>query len=975
MPSHNPRQKAPRRFRLQEHLGLLFTVLVLASGLAIAYAGYRMTARTAISAVNHLADSVSRTVASETTNSVRLPVQAFVSLLVQGELPAAQNLQERLAVLPALQDILNVYPIVEAAYAGYADGGFFLVRPLRTPSALASFDAPADTALLVQSNDPAGNTFRAEYLFYDRDLRLLERRPQTYTGFDPRNRPWYREAAQERRLISGAPYVFFTTQEIGTTFAQNAGGGAVVGADIGLSRLSKVLAAELPSKGAQIVLFRPDGSLVAAADGMLVQDGRTLRLRVPGEFPDVVRLGMQAYREGRRGRFPQADAVGRGWELSVQEFSFSDAAKNVLLLAVPRDEILADAMLFVRWTALITLGVLLFSIPVIWLAARAIARPLGALADKARRIEEFHLDEVEENIHSGVTEIHTLSQGMHRMQDNIKKFLSITGAISAERDFHLLLERVLRETLDVAAADGGMVALLDEERNCFKEGSACWLERSNGRMAQCRMLDCAEPDITLPPYQALQADDFVRTAITREDRRSTVDFLAPGFGDPDIVQVDVLCLPLRDRMGQNLGVLALFKAMAPGSNSFQDAQVAFIKALAGTAAIALENQSLLKAQRDLRDALVHILAGAIDAKSPYTGGHCQRVPIIFQMLAKAACDVTEGPLKDYTLTPDNWEEARLAAWLHDCGKVTTPEYVVDKATKLETICDRIHEVRTRFEVLKRDAEIASLQAVADGADAEAEERKLEESLRALDDDFAFVAGCNIGGEFMDDAALERLEAIGKRSWLRTLDNRLGVSRDELARMEHAPAEPLPAREPLLRDAPEHIIKRGEKDKMPPDNPWGFKMDVPEALYNRGELHNLRIRRGTLNDEERYKINDHIIQTIIMLKKLPLPRQLRDIPEIAGAHHETMDGKGYPRRLFREDMGWSARMMAIADIFEALTASDRPYKPGKTLSEALKIMKEFHDRHHIDPDLYALFLKADIPHQYAAEHLRPEQIDV
>lgn len=228
---------------------------------------------------------------------------------------------------------------------------------------------------------------------------------------------------------------------------------------------------------------------------------------------------------------------------------------------------------------------------------------------------------------------------------------------------------------------------------------------------------------------------------------------------------------------------------------------------------------------------------------------------------------------------------------------------------------------------------------------------------------------------MSDGSVERLAAIGKRTWLRTLDKRFGVSRDERARMDTAPLTDLPVREPLLMDNPEHIIERGEKDLLPNGKALGFKLSPPQALYNRGGLYNLSIRRGTLTEEERYKINDHITQTIIMLDAMPLPKHLRNVPEIAGAHHETMDGRGYPRGLTREDMSWSARMMAIADIFEALTASDRPYKSSKTLLEALHIMDGFKERNHIDPDLYELFIKTGIPQQYAAEYLKLEQRDM
>ncbi|UCC55667.1 MAG: hypothetical protein JSU75_09975, partial [Gammaproteobacteria bacterium] len=352
----------------------------------------------------------------------------------------------------------------------------------------------------------------------------------------------------------------------------------------------------------------------------------------------------------------------------------------------------------------------------------------------------------------------------------------------------------------------------------------------------------------------------------------------------------------------------------------------------------------------------------------------QRIPVITRMLAQAACDSNDPPFTDFSLSEEEWEALDISSWLHDCGKVTTPEFVVDKSTKLETIYDRIHEIRMRFEVLKQDAQIRFWEEVANGGDREALQAVLDSELAALDADFTFIAECNAGGEFMAPERIERLREIGERNWTRTLDDRIGVSWEEGMRKSRSPAPDLPVVEKLLDDKPEHLIEHAANDHMPADNPWGFRLDVPEYKYNRGELYNLSVARGTLTDEERYKINDHIVQTIIMLEKLPYPRHLRDVPMIAGCHHETMDGKGYPKRLSADDMPLTARMMAIADIFEALTASDRPYKKAKPLSEAIRIMGFMNRDSHIDPDLFRLFLASGVYLEYAREHLDPEQID-
>jgi HD-GYP domain-containing protein (c-di-GMP phosphodiesterase class II) len=184
---------------------------------------------------------------------------------------------------------------------------------------------------------------------------------------------------------------------------------------------------------------------------------------------------------------------------------------------------------------------------------------------------------------------------------------------------------------------------------------------------------------------------------------------------------------------------------------------------------------------------------------------------------------------------------------------------------------------------------------------------------------------------------------------------------------------LPVTEHLLADKPCHII---EHDTVPLglDNPWGFILKPPAHKANQGEIYNLAIRRGTLTDEERFHINDHIVQTIVMLEALPFPKNLRRVPEWAGGHHEKMDGTGYPRGLKRHQMSIPARMMMIADIFEALTARDRPYKARKTLSECIDIMARMSREHHIDPDLFQLFLTSGVYREYADIFLLPEQID-
>ena len=378
-------------------------------------------------------------------------------------------------------------------------------------------------------------------------------------------------------------------------------------------------------------------------------------------------------------------------------------------------------------------------------------------------------------------------------------------------------------------------------------------------------------------------------------------------------------------------------------------------------------------QRALMDAFIELIAQAIDDKSAYTGGHCKRVPELALMLAEHAAASDLPAFRDLNLeTDDQWREYRIAAWLHDCGKITMPEHIVDKGSKLEVIYNRLHEVRMRFEVLWRDAEIAYWKQRLEGTESVAKlDRQLQCRQRELLDQFAFVASCNVGGEFLDQAKLDRLQEIAKQTWQRHFDNRIGLSPLEELRTPDT-ADELPATEALLSDRPEHIIEREHRAVYPPE--YGIDMAIPEHLYNQGELYNLSVSRGTLTEEDRFKINEHMISTIKMLESLPFPDELKHVPRYASTHHETLRGTGYPRKLPAEALSMPERILAIADIFEALTAADRPYKKAKPVSEAIDILYRMVLDNHIDKDCFELFVRDKVYLQYAREFLPPAQID-
>jgi response regulator RpfG family c-di-GMP phosphodiesterase len=547
--------------------------------------------------------------------------------------------------------------------------------------------------------------------------------------------------------------------------------------------------------------------------------------------------------------------------------------------------------------------------------------------------------------------------------------------IAAERDRSKLLRHILFEAQRLLNCDAGTLYLVTDRKTL--------------RFAM-RTKDDTLPSMEIPmakPEHAGAGLGYVSTYVARSNTSVLIDdvyreirFDLSGTrrfdAESHYKTVSMLTVPMAPRDGDVIGVLQFINAMDPATGAiipFAPDLVVLVEAFAAQAAVALDNIDLVESQKGLMESMIRVMATAIDAKSPYTGKHCERVPELAMSLAQAACASTEGSLADFSFkNEDEWQEFRIGAWLHDVGKVTTPEYVIDKATKLETIYSRIHEVRTRFEVLLRDSDIERLNEIVAGQDPLQAMVRHDARVAELQDDFAFVAQCNLGGETMERDHVDRLQRVATRTWLRHFDDRLGLSQDEVRRAAQEPVQPLPALENLLADKLRHIVPRSAAQV--PEEGFGFKMKVPEHLYNYGELYNLTVTRGTLTEEERFKINEHMIHTIVMLERMAFPKWLKRVPEYAGTHHETLTGTGYPRRLGEAELSVPSRIMAIADIFEALTAADRPYKTAKKLSEALRILHYMKKSRHIDPELFDLFLSSGVYLDYARKHLSPEQID-
>lgn len=935
------------------------TCLLLVVALVLAWNSYSNTRQVISSAVDESIKHVSQSL-KDKIRGILQPAETQLELLAYHQIADAVTLDERLRAAPMAYSALVANPLMDAWYVGYDNGDFVLFRALRDKGLRDVYRAPDAARMMVQTQTRAADGARVgEFFFYDGQARLLRGTRHLTYSFDPRTRTWYQSAMASSGAIITDPYLFFTTRQVGATLARKARNGhAVVGVDATLQDLSREIVDLKITQGSLVAIVDAAGKTVALEDAsrLVAFDGAdSPRLNSLAELaiPPLIEAEKLGSQSVQRQHLPVG---GKNWELiSVPLALHADGHALRVLMAVPDSELFGEARKLLRHQLLVTLLLILASVPAgFWLTQR-IVEPLRLLAEQAHSVANFDFKPAR-MLRSRIAEVDLLTSATAHMRSTIARFLDVSAALNSEMRLERLLDVVLDDVAVATHAQSGALYLYEAESDSLKR-SQMRVGTSDGS-CYAEVFRC----------DAVSDNPIVQVAV---QRHSISGRLVTGQSG---VNVFAVVLETLEKEFVGVLVLELERVVDPSSKGRRDPLVAFIEALSSTAAVAIETRRLVDSQKALLEAMIQLLAGAIDAKSPYTGGHCQRVPVLTRLLAEAADNTTTGPFADFHLTEEMREAVHVGAWLHDCGKITTPEYVVDKATKLETIYNRIHEVRMRFEVLKREAEIAFWKSHAKGEPSPAAWEGLRAVWRTLDEEFAFVAECNKGGEHLDAEKIERLRCIAQRTWHRTLDDRLGLSRGEERLLTDVAVRELPAGEPLLADRPEHIVHRDEKELIAPDNPWGFKLEVPACKFNRGELHNLSISRGTLTEEDRYIINDHIVQTIMMLGRLPFPRHLRSVPEIAGGHHERMDGRGYPKRLTGVQMSVPARIMAIADVFEALTAADRPYKPFKTLSDSMGIMAMMVRDGHLDANLFDLFLSSGVYLDYARQFLLPEQID-
>ncbi|MEJ6656401.1 MAG: HD domain-containing phosphohydrolase [Pseudomonas sp.] len=936
-------RRSRKGLSIQWLMAWIILLCLLAMLAVVIVQGYRGVSSAMVSAADDSARQLAA-VLNERARRLTEPAGNVIRVLAHDRIGELDSLEERFQRLPILAEALRSNSVLSAIYVGYDNGEFLLIRPLRRDARRIT-GAPEDAAFLLQSIDfNEQGRLQGRWLFLDADLQVHSERSTPDYWFDPRERPWYQEVGAPGELAMTDPYVFFTTGEVGMSLAVRSHvGAAVIGMDASIDDLAGEVSDLRLTSGTELAIVDERIGVIAYPDPLRIikQAGSGFRLASLQELqvPALTRLAdMQA----DSGPVPFSIDGGLWYGLNLPLRGF-DQSQARILIAIPAWELLSEARgILVRqsiWALVLIFVVLLLG----WWLGHRLGYSIKQLVGRVQALANFDFSPTPQ-LPSHIREVNELQQATANMARTTEHFQSITTCLSTEPELERMLPVVLEHLVEVAEGGGGAVYLCDEEHDRLKLATA---------------------------YGDGDYPDSVALADTQSES------IKQAFSGVLEQYPTSMLLPLHDRRHVLLGVLLIRLHERVEKHVRADLRC-FMHSLSGTLAVAIETRQLFDQQQLLLEGIIKVLAHAVDAKSPYTGGHCERVPELAELLLEQAAAVKSGPLADYQPDEEERYAFRIAAWLHDCGKITSPEYVVDKATKLESLYNRIHEIRTRFEVLHRDALLLYWQGRCAGNNEHELATELDRRHRELQRDFAVVALANIGNETMSEERVTALRRIGAQTWQRHFDNRIGLSAEELSRMAGIPATALPVDERLLADRAEHLIDWGEHkppvQRDDPRNIWGFDMQLPEHAYNLGELHNLSVRSGTLTVEERFKVNEHIVHTLVMLSTLPFPRALQQVPDIAANHHEKLDGNGYPRRLQAHQLSIPARIMAIADIFEALTAADRPYKAAKALSESITIMMRMAGERHIDARLFELFLSSGAYLQYARQYLQPQQID-
>jgi HD-GYP domain-containing protein (c-di-GMP phosphodiesterase class II) len=510
-----------------------------------------------------------------------------------------------------------------------------------------------------------------------------------------------------------------------------------------------------------------------------------------------------------------------------------------------------------------------------------------------------------------------------RLGGQIKKMSDIGRALSGVYDLNTLLEMIVDQARSFANADAGTLYIVEDNKLRFQIVQNDSLKiRMGGKTGETIPFPPVElKESNVSAYVALKGQSVNIRDVYDTD---LFDFTGPKKFDQSTGyrSKSMLVVPMKNHDNDVIGVLQLLNAKNPINNEvieFSQDYENLTESLASQAAVSITNAKLISNMTELFEAFVKVMATAIDEKSPVTGGHIRRVADLTLTMAEVIHNYDEGVFKDKKFSPDQMYELRIAAYMHDIGKVTSPVEIVEKAKKLQTIFDRIHYIRLRMDYMiqkvkleGQQKKIELLEKKADSSEIKKIELDSEKQIQELKEIRAFINKCNEPGEFLEDETLERLKEISQRTYL---DNE---GQDQ----------------PFITD---------------------------------DELVNLSIRRGSITEAERKKMQDHAAVTLRMLKQIPFTKKLKNIPSFAGAHHEFINGKGYPLGLKGDEIPFEGKLMAVTDIAEALTASDRPYKKAMPLETVYRILRSMAKNEELDNDMVELFISEEIYKIYQEKH--------
>lgn len=845
--------------------------------------------------------------------------------------------------LEMMHMLLSKNKHIASFYIGNNNGNSYLIRSIHSEADRLRYAAPDITVLMLEINL---NNGQQRSIYLDQQMRRIGSKRSHNNYYDPRTRDWFKNAKGDMDIHMAEPYVFYFSRRIGITFSRmlenNQG---VIAVDFTLGSLTDIIQNLEYSDNSKVLLLTASKRIISSNQELALINGEELftaeELEIAEFLPDFNDIKVE------QTLFSTIFWQGQNWELVVAPLEISSLDVLYLVNFVAYKDLLYGSSILRNELMVISLITVFISFIIILAMTEKIAKPLTYMTKSVENIQQFSFKrKVYRKSH--INDINDLNEAMNSMESVLVDFFQNLRDIARSTESEQLSTSMVTQAKAILGCDVCQLFVNSPaDRDVFK-------------------MTANSDSVTPFNVQVLYAHN--KAIFTDEIYELEVNDSNLVFLDSDCTRGFII--PLLNRADVRVGVLVIgFNSHIKTSSR---ERIHFVREFLAFNEIMLEQLEQEHEQRALFHSFVEMMATSVDIKSPYTGAHCQRVPKITKMLAKAA-DQDKQAFQDFSLTEEGWEELLVAAWLHDCGKVTSPDYVMDKATKLETIYDRIHEVRMRYEVLKRDADIAYWKAVAQGQDKLIAQATCDEQKVLLESEFEFIAQCNIGHESLQPESIARLEKIASRTWQRTLPDNIGLSQEALDKADTT-TQVLPATESLLADKQAHLYPWQESKRLESQSKREFTLTKPEHQYNRGELHNLCVTSGTLTAEERYNVNEHAIQTYLMLDQLPYPEHLKNVPLIAGSHHEKINGNGYPLKMKGEEIPLGGRMIAIADIFEALTAAERPYKQAKTLNESLLIMAWMVKNGELDTDLFELFITQGIHQQYADEFLAESQID-